>query len=210
MAPATTAVAASKHLGLAAVLVAAFSLGGCATLVEQHKQTLDQSEVRALFARHTVTSVNVDSGKRATTYYSRRQVHQVRDGALQTGTWRVKRNGLMCVTMGVSAEVCQFVRRDSDGVYRKYKPGFVDTQPTVYFTSFVQGDRLSRARAPVHGPAGMSQTEIQQVQRYLLNAGYSPGPVDGIWGARSRDALARYQSDRGLKVTGIPDQAMLR
>lgn len=41
-----------------------------------------------------------------------------------------------------------------------------------------------------------------QVQTALHTYGYYDGPVDGIIGARSRDALERFQRDHGLAVTG--------
>lgn len=218
MASTTKRTATLNHFRFTVFLLAALSLGGCTTLVEQHSKTLNQSEVRELFTRHTVTSVNVDSGKRSVTYYTRSKVRQIRDGEMRRGTWRVKRNGLKCMTMGSNPEVCRLVRLDDDGVYRKYKPSLFDTEPTVYYTSFVQGNQLKRARSAraseqaetVLAPTGLTGVELRQVQQYLLDAGYSPGPVDGVWGERSRDALSRYQSDRGMAVTGIPDQNMMQ
>lgn len=43
----------------------------------------------------------------------------------------------------------------------------------------------------------------QQVQRALANKGYDPGPVDGVMGAKTRSALAKFQQDNGLKVGGM-------
>lgn len=142
----TSSACLKNRLILAIVIAAALTLGGCASFIEEHKRTLSQAEVRAMFTHHTVTSVNADSGKRSVTYYSRKKVRQLRDGALRTGTWRVKRNGLMCMTMGTDREVCRLVRRDADGVYRKYKPSLFDTEPTVYYESFIAGNQLKRAR----------------------------------------------------------------
>lgn len=206
------------HLNRAALMLAVLTLGGCATMVEQSKQTLSQAEVRALFTRHTVTSVNAESGKRSVTYYTPSRVRQIRDGQRRTGTWRVKRNGLMCMTMGTNPEVCRFVRRDSDGVLRKYKPGFIDPKPTVYYESFVPGNQLDRARsvqrnngAAMQGAqSGLTPAQIRQVQQRLADAGHSPGPIDGIWGARSREAQSRYQAERGLAITSGPDRSLLR
>jgi hypothetical protein len=42
------------------------------------------------------------------------------------------------------------------------------------------------------------------MQQALRDAGYQPGPTDGIWGERSVRALMRFQADRGLPVTGRP------
>lgn len=47
---------------------------------------------------------------------------------------------------------------------------------------------------------------IRDLQLRLRDAGYYPGPADGIWGAGTHDALARFQANRGLPATGEPDR----
>ena len=41
--------------------------------------------------------------------------------------------------------------------------------------------------------------EIRLVQVTLKNAGFDPGPVDGIFGPRTRSALQRYQASNGVR-----------
>jgi peptidoglycan hydrolase-like protein with peptidoglycan-binding domain len=54
---------------------------------------------------------------------------------------------------------------------------------------------------------GLSATQIQAVQQSLRDAGYYRGaPVDGLWGPFSRQAISRFQSDKGLPVTAMPDK----
>jgi hypothetical protein len=43
---------------------------------------------------------------------------------------------------------------------------------------------------------------VTQVQQDLANAGYYQGAIDGIMGPETRSAIAAYQSDNGLPVTG--------
>jgi hypothetical protein len=50
---------------------------------------------------------------------------------------------------------------------------------------------------------------VTSVQAELSRRGYDPGPVDGVIGSRTRDALAQFQSDRGLAITGRIDQPTL-
>jgi peptidoglycan hydrolase-like protein with peptidoglycan-binding domain len=61
-----------------------------------------------------------------------------------------------------------------------------------------------------HRAAGYSEpggsASIRDLQLRLRDAGYDPGPADGVWGAGTRDALARYQAAHGLAVTGTPDR----
>ena len=48
------------------------------------------------------------------------------------------------------------------------------------------------------------------VQRALASRGYYRGPIDGDIGPGSRSAIARYQRDRGLAVTGSVNSSLLR
>jgi hypothetical protein len=48
---------------------------------------------------------------------------------------------------------------------------------------------------------------IGQAQDRLQAAGFDPGPLDGVLGPRTREALRRYQASQGLPVTGALDEA---
>lgn len=50
---------------------------------------------------------------------------------------------------------------------------------------------------------------VYETQIELTRLGYNPGPVDGIYGRRTGEALATYQDDYGLPVTGEPSPALL-
>jgi len=43
---------------------------------------------------------------------------------------------------------------------------------------------------------------VRLLQRALTSAGYSPGPVDGYWGPKTKAALMKFQSDYNLTVDG--------
>ena len=55
-----------------------------------------------------------------------------------------------------------------------------------------------------------SQSLAMGVQDRLTRQGYSPGPVDGVVGAQTRDAIADFQNDHNLPVTGQIDAPLLR
>lgn len=44
---------------------------------------------------------------------------------------------------------------------------------------------------------------IAQIQQALRDAGFNPGPVDGIMGALTRRAIRNFQAAKGLQVDGI-------
>ena len=47
------------------------------------------------------------------------------------------------------------------------------------------------------------------VQLALARAGYYRGPIDGCLGPTSRQAIACYQADHGMRVTGYPSRSLL-
>lgn len=50
---------------------------------------------------------------------------------------------------------------------------------------------------------GSSGAQVRCLQQSLAANGYSPGPVDGIFGNQTRGAVVRYQQAKGLYVDGI-------
>lgn len=44
---------------------------------------------------------------------------------------------------------------------------------------------------------------VREIQDLLTRRGYSPGPVDGMFGAQTKTAVMRFQSDRGFTIDGI-------
>jgi len=50
---------------------------------------------------------------------------------------------------------------------------------------------------------GSTGPEVAQVQRMLAERGYDPGPVDGIFGPRTRQAVISFQEAHGLARDGI-------
>jgi Putative peptidoglycan binding domain len=69
--------------------------------------------------------------------------------------------------------------------------------PYGYYTGVPPDDNTVPANnAPV------ADTTVQAVQTELAQLGYYKGSVDGIFGPATRDAVAKYQIDKQLDVTG--------
>ena len=79
--------------------------------------------------------------------------------------------------------------------YLPYYAG--DYYPYDYYTD-LQPDYNTAADngAPVADPT------VEATQERLAQLGYYNGPVDGIFGPMTRDAVAKYQIDNQLDVTG--------
>src|SRR4029078_2216327 len=63
---------------------------------------------------------------------------------------------------------------------------------------------------PIYGYNGFSPDQVTvNVQEQLARAGYYDGPIDGILGPMTREAIAAYQADTGLSVTSAIDEPTL-
>jgi hypothetical protein len=84
------------------------------------------------------------------------------------------------------------------------------TQPVVkenpacpYFTQYMRkGDRDGRPSIQKQKP-GVSRTlfQVKQLQNYLVEQGYDPGKVDGVFGLQTERALNIWQTDTRKKTT---------
>jgi len=63
---------------------------------------------------------------------------------------------------------------------------------------------------PIYAYNGLSPDQVTvNVQEQLARAGYYDGPIDGVLGPMTREAIAAYQSDNGLSVTSAIDEPTL-
>lgn len=64
------------------------------------------------------------------------------------------------------------------------------------------------ARSVGTGPVGSkSGLTVAGAQKRLNELGYSAGAADGVFGRKTVDAIRRFQSDRGLAITGKLDSS---
>ena len=56
---------------------------------------------------------------------------------------------------------------------------------------------------PGAGYAGHGAGRVRALQRHLTRAGYAPGPIDGRYGPRTEQAVARFQAAHRLQADGI-------
>lgn len=74
------------------------------------------------------------------------------------------------------------------------------------------GTRMEQQRGQAgqqgqRGQQAMDQEQIREAQQQLKEAGFDPGPIDGIFGERTKSALREFQQAHGLPQTGQLDQA---
>lgn len=51
--------------------------------------------------------------------------------------------------------------------------------------------------------SGSSGPDVEALQRALLRKGINPGPVDGVFGSKTEDAVRRSQERAGLAADGV-------
>jgi hypothetical protein len=63
---------------------------------------------------------------------------------------------------------------------------------------------------PIYGYNGLAPDRvIVDVQEQLQRDGYYEGPIDGVLGPMTREAIAAFQADNGLSVTSVIDEPTL-
>ena len=93
--------------------------------------------------------------------------------------------------------------RDDPEDFRAY----LDQYPEGRFNALAQ-NRLRKTVAPVPSPEsvelalGLEHLQRRRIQVGLASEGFDPGLEDGAFGPGTRSAIRRWQSSRGLKVTG--------
>lgn len=56
---------------------------------------------------------------------------------------------------------------------------------------------------------GGNRDQVKQVQEALKDKGHDPGPIDGVMGPKTQDALRAFQKDQNLPSTGRMDTQTL-
>ena len=54
--------------------------------------------------------------------------------------------------------------------------------------------------------AGHDQETIRDFQQALKEKGHDPGPIDGVMGPNTRQALREFQKESNIKATGVPNE----
>lgn len=85
------------------------------------------------------------------------------------------------------------------------------TAPATSPTAAAPQAATGQAAAPAApAPAvSLSASEVREVQLLLTILGYQPGPIDGVLGGQTEQAIRGFQRDQGLTVTGVPTQQLI-
>jgi hypothetical protein len=91
-----------------------------------------------------------------------------------------------------------------DGFYPwDYYPYYAyDYYPYDYYPGYYADVEPYYNNESVYDSVPAADPNVTAVQNDLAKLGYYHGPVDGLYGRATRDAVARYQNDHHLAITG--------
>jgi hypothetical protein len=109
---------------------------------------------------------------------------------------------------------CRFV----NGEWFIYDTGFYpydywypyDYYPYAYDPGVYEDDATNYSQSTYDSTDQVTDSTVAGAQTQLARLGYYRGEIDGIVGPETRRAIMRYQSDRGLRVTGSLNVDTLR
>lgn len=91
-------------------------------------------------------------------------------------------------------------------VYFEWNQSYVYVTTAAYFATRLMGGQVFDAGNP---DAGLSDAQMRSLQKKLAARGYDVGKIDGILGARTREAVQKEQQRLGLAADAWPTAALL-
>ncbi len=71
----------------------------------------------------------------------------------------------------------------------------------AFLAVLLEGFTESGSARPAREPRSPAPRFVREAQQTLRALGYQPGPVDGVVGPKTKDALAKYQRSERIEVT---------
>ena len=123
-----------------------------------------------------------------------------RSGTLANG------NLTASVLLPVGRDGPAFLAYPNFNVYFEWNKSMVYVTTAAYFGTRIMGAPIFDAGTPTEALSG---EEVQQLQRKLEARGYDVGGVDGILGAKTREAVQAEQERLGLPADAWPTRQLL-
>jgi hypothetical protein len=91
------------------------------------------------------------------------------------------------------------------GMFGQGGAGFDELARNIVDGAF-ESLHASNSSGKISSTIPVQSANIKEMQQKLIDLGYQPGPVDGISGNKTINALKKFQQDYGLPVTGKADK----
>ncbi|MGB0440158.1 MAG: peptidoglycan-binding protein, partial [Paracoccaceae bacterium] len=99
-----------------------------------------------------------------------------------------------------------FIAYPNFSVLFEWNQSFTYVLTAAYFATRLEGAPVYRAGSP---DAGLSADQMKRLQRRLQARGHDVGKLDGILGAKTREAVRVEQQRLGFAVDAWPTPALL-
>lgn len=99
-----------------------------------------------------------------------------------------------------------FLAYPNFGVFLKWNQSLVYSTTAAYFATRLAGAAKVQSRRP---EAGLTFDQMKRLQQELAARGYDVGEIDGVLGARTRDAVRNEQRRLGLPADAWPTADLL-
>lgn len=86
----------------------------------------------------------------------------------------------------------------------------VPTPPIAPSVSAPEVTKPNPPNTPTGGARPLSNDEVRETQAWLKAFGFDPGPLDGLPGPKTTDAVKRYRTARQMEETGALDRSVLQ
>lgn len=100
------------------------------------------------------------------------------------------------------------VFRNFDAIY-SYNAAESYALAIAHLSDRLRGGGVFKTAWPTDDP-GTSRAERREIQQALANRGYDIGEIDGLIGAKSREAISEFQKSKGMTVNGRAGQQVLK
>jgi lytic murein transglycosylase len=122
----------------------------------------------------------------------------------RSGQWAANLPGSVIIPQGRKGPA--FLAYPNFNVYFEWNQSFTYVLTAAYFATRLTGAPVFDAGNP---DPGLSGQQMKELQRKLAARGYDVGDVDGILGAKSREAVRQVQQELGLPADAWPTAGLL-
>ena len=106
--------------------------------------------------------------------------------------------------LSISGSTIKFIARfnkDSNLTQDEQNIEYPEKENELRSNFFAELDRKLGVSSSNHNISSQKQT-VYKVQKRLTELGYNPGPIDGIMGGKTINAIVNFQKDNGLAENG--------
>jgi hypothetical protein len=122
----------------------------------------------------------------------------------RSGQWAANLPASVIIPQGHKGPA--FLAYPNFSVYFEWNQSFTYVLTAAYFATRLTGAPVFNAGNP---DPGLSGQQMKQLQRKLANRGHDVGDIDGILGAKSREAVQKVQQELGLPADAWPTATLL-